>query len=144
MTHVSRRDAEAYCAWTRTTLPSEEQWEYAARGGLVQKPFPWGDDEDLGRMNTWHGDFPGSHSDSIFTAPARSYEPNAYGLYNCTGNVWEWTTGMFDASRRDRRAVIRGGSHLCHASYCRRYRTSARSGVGEDTSSSHTGFRVVR
>ncbi|WP_243636573.1 SUMF1/EgtB/PvdO family nonheme iron enzyme [Rhodococcus sp. Eu-32] len=144
VTHVSRRDAEAYCTWTGTALPSEEQWEYAARGGLVQQPFPWGGDEDFSRMNTWHGNFPGNHSDSIFTEPAQSYEPNAYGLYHCTGNVWEWTTGMFDAARRDHRAVIRGGSHLCHESYCRRYRTSARSGASEDTSSSHTGFRVIR
>lgn len=142
VTHVSRRDAQAYCEWSGSSIPTEEQWEYAARGGLEQQPFPWGSEEDLDRMNTWQGDFPGAHADTLFTAPARSFDPNGYGLYNCTGNVWEWTTGMFDASRRDTRAVIRGGSHLCHASYCRRYRTSARSGVTEDTSSSHIGFRV--
>ncbi|WP_255122868.1 formylglycine-generating enzyme family protein [Rhodococcus sp. 14-2470-1b] len=144
VTHVSRRDADAYCAWVGASLPSEEQWEYAARGGLEQQPFPWGADESLDRMNTWRGEFPGEHVDTVFTAPVRSFEPNGYGLYNTTGNVWEWTTGTFDAARRDTRAVIRGGSHLCHASYCRRYRTSARSGVTEDTSSSHIGFRLSR
>ncbi len=142
VTHVSRRDAKAYCRWRSVALPSEEQWEYASRGGLVQKPFPWGETEDLDRMNTWRGEFPGARSDAVLTSPARSYAPNAFGLYNCTGNVWEWTTGTFDASRRDFRAVTRGGSHLCHESYCRRYRNSARSGASEDTSSSHTGFRV--
>lgn len=142
VTHVSRRDADAYCAWTGTALPSEEQWEFAARGGLVQQPFPWGSEFDSDRMNVWEGEFPGDRKGAVLTAPARSLEPNGYGLYHCTGNVWEWTLGVFDASRRDRRAVIRGGSHLCHESYCRRYRTSARSGVTEDTSSSHIGFRV--
>lgn len=144
VTHVSRRDAHVYAEWVEASLPSEEQWEYAARGGLEQQPFPWGSEVDLERMNVWRGEFPGSGVDTVFTAPARSREPNGYGLFNCTGNVWEWTTGVFDASRRDTRAVMRGGSHLCHASYCRRYRTSARSGVSEDTSSSHIGFRVVR
>lgn len=144
VTHVSRRDARAYCAWSATTLPTEEQWEFAARGGLEQQPFPWGSEEDLSLMNTWKGEFPGGHVDTVFTAPAMSFDANGYGLYNCTGNVWEWTTGTFDASRRDTRAVIRGGSHLCHAGYCRRYRTSARSGVTEESSSSHIGFRVCR
>ncbi|GGF94045.1 hypothetical protein GCM10007304_04830 [Rhodococcoides trifolii] len=144
VTHVSRRDAWAFCAWSGTTLPTEEQWEFAARGGLEQQPFPWGAEEDLTRMNTWAGEFPGFRTDVVLTEPAVSHAPNDFGLYNCTGNVWEWTTGTFDAARRDPRGVIRGGSHMCHASYCRRYRTSARSGVGDDTSSGHIGFRVVR
>ncbi|MGU3437920.1 SUMF1/EgtB/PvdO family nonheme iron enzyme [Actinomycetes bacterium M1A6_2h] len=143
VTHVSRRDAGAFCVWSGTSLPTEQQWEFAARGGLEQQPFPWGAEEDLTRMNTWAGEFPGTGSGAVLTAPAVSLAPNGFGLYNCTGNVWEWTTGTFDAARRDHRGVIRGGSHMCHSSYCRRYRTSARSGVGDDTSSGHIGFRVV-
>ncbi|WP_415973090.1 SUMF1/EgtB/PvdO family nonheme iron enzyme [Rhodococcus sp. 077-4] len=142
VTHVSRRDAAAFCAWSGTALPTEAQWEFAARGGLEQQPFPWGSEPDLSRMNTWRGEFPGTSTDTVYTCATKSFEPNGYGLHECTGNVWEWTTGVFDASRRDRRAVIRGGSHLCHDSYCRRYRTSARSGVSEETSSGHIGFRV--
>lgn len=142
VTHVSRRDAAAFCAWTGTTLPSESQWEFAARGGLEQQAFPWGSEPDFTRMNTWHGEFPGNWSDQVYTCATKTFAPNGYGLFECTGNVWEWTTGAFDPSRRDLRGVIRGGSHLCHDSYCRRYRTSARSGVSEETSSGHIGFRV--
>ncbi|KAA0018971.1 formylglycine-generating enzyme family protein [Antrihabitans cavernicola] len=147
VTHVSRRDAAAYCAWTDTVLPTEAEWEFAARGGLVQQPFPWGSEryrDGREQMNVWQGEFPGNDSDAVYTQPARSHAANGFGLYNCTGNVWEWTTGVFDPLRRDERGVIRGGSYLCHDSYCRRYRTSARSGVTVDTSSGHIGFRVVR
>lgn len=145
VTHVSRRDAEAFCAWSGTSLPSEEQWEYAARGGLDGQPFPWGDVlEPEGRhlMNVWQGSFPNENTAAdgfAATAPVRSFPPNGHGLYESTGNVWEWTTGMIDATR----GATRGGSYLCHASYCRRYRVSARSGSTPDTSSGHTGFRVV-
>ena len=142
VTHVSRSDAAAFCAWSGTALPTEAQWEFAARGGLKQQPFPWGSEPDLSRMNTWRDDFPGSASDTVYTCATKTFDANAYGLFECTGNVWEWTTGVFDASRRDLRGVIRGGSHLCHESYCSRYRTSARSGASEDTSSGHIGFRV--
>lgn len=147
--HVSRADAEAFCRWSGTALPSEPQWEFACRGGRSGQPYPWGEQRDPGgerRMNIWRGEFPGQASSprgSTFTAPARSYPPNGFGLFNTTGNVWEWTAGVFDAARRDHRGVIRGGSHLCHESYCRRYRTSARSAVTPDTSSGHIGFRVV-
>lgn len=147
VTHVSRRDAESYCAWTGTALPSEAEWEYAARGGLEQKPFPWGAEryrDGVEQMNVWQGEFPGTAHSTTFTKPVGRYAPNGYGLFDCTGNVWEWTTGVFDPQRRDERAVIRGGSYLCHDSYCRRYRTSARSGASADTSSGHIGFRVVR
>jgi formylglycine-generating enzyme required for sulfatase activity len=149
VTHVSRRDAEAFCAWSDTALPTEAQWEYAARGGLEQQPFPWGPDLEPGgthRMNVWQGDFPQSNTAAdghAGTAPVRSYAPNAFGVHEMTGNVWEWTAGGFDDARGDTRAVTRGGSYLCHASYCRRYRVSARSGSTSDTSSGHTGFRVV-
>jgi formylglycine-generating enzyme required for sulfatase activity len=149
--HVSRTDAEAFCRWSGTALPSERQWEFGCRGGLRGQPYPWGAQRDPGgetRMNIWRGDFPfpvsaGSPRGRTFTVPAHSYPPNGFGLFNTTGNVWEWTTGVFDTARRDHRGVIRGGSHLCHESYCRRYRTSARSGVTADSSSGHIGFRVV-
>jgi formylglycine-generating enzyme required for sulfatase activity len=147
--HVSRDDAEAFCRWSGAALPSEPQWEFACRGGLRGQPYPWGAEREPGgeaRMNTWRGQFPGESSapsGATFTVPARSYPPNGFGLFNTTGNVWEWTTGVFDRARRDHRGVIRGGSHLCHESYCRRYRTSARSGVTPDSSSGHIGFRVV-
>lgn len=147
VTHVSRRDAQAFCDWTGTALPTEAEWEFAARGGLEQEPFPWGGERYRGgaeQMNVWQGEFPGTARGATFTESALSYAPNGFGLYNCTGNVWEWTTGVFDPLRRDERGVIRGGSYLCHDSYCRRYRTSARSGVTADTSSGHIGFRVVR
>lgn len=143
--HVSRRDAEAFCTWTGTVLPTEAEWEYAARGGIEGAPFPWGHEFEPGgerRMNVWEGNFPhrnvAAHG-AASTAPVRSYPPNGYGVHEATGNVWEWTTGAFD----DGRAVTRGGSYLCHASYCRRYRVSARSGSTPDTSSGHTGFRVA-
>lgn len=148
--HISRRDADAYCRWSGTVLPTETQWEYAARGGLVGQPFPWGDELTPGgehRMNVWQGTFPQKNTAEdgwLWTAPARSYLPNGYGLFNTTGNVWEWTSSGFDPAAADTPAVIRGGSYLCHASYCRRYRTSARSSVSEDTSSGHIGFRVAR
>jgi formylglycine-generating enzyme len=147
--HVSRADAEAFCRWSGAALPSERQWEFGCRGGLAGLPYPWGAQRDPGgepRMNIWRGEFPGasrSPRGATFSMPARSYPPNGFGLFNTTGNVWEWTTGVFDPARRDHRAVIRGGSHLCHESYCRRYRTSARSGVTADSSTGHIGFRVV-
>jgi formylglycine-generating enzyme required for sulfatase activity len=147
--HVSRRDALAFCDWARMDLPSEAQWEFAARGGLEQQPYPWGSDRNpdgVERMNTWRSAFPGGDSSphaTTFTEPARSYPPNAYGLYNITGNVWEWTTGYFDAPGGDLRGVLRGGSYLCHEGFCRRYRTSARSGASETARSGHIGFRVV-
>ena len=146
--HVSRNDATAYCAWSGTALPSEPEWEFACRGGLVQQPYPWGSERDPGgvaRMNTWRSAFPGdpaATAATTFTAPARCYPPNGDGLYHTTGTVWAWTAGTVVARRGDDRGVIRGGSHLCHESYCRRYRTSARSAVTDDTTSGHIGFRV--
>ncbi|WP_083343043.1 formylglycine-generating enzyme family protein [Rhodococcus triatomae] len=150
VTHVSRRDAQVYCRWSGTDLPSEAQWEYAARGGLTGQPFPWGAELTPGgehRMNVWQGTFPEENTAEdgwLWTAPARSYPPNGYGLFNTTGNVWEWTASGFDPDSGDDRAVMRGGSYLCHESYCRRYRVSARSAATEDTSSGHIGFRVIR
>lgn len=144
VTHVSQRDAAAYADWVGARLPSEAEWEFASRGGLEQQPFPWGavrEPDGVPRMNTFPGDFPDGPTGPVGTVPAASFEPNAYGLYNTTGNVWEWTSGVFGET--DGRPVLRGGSYMCHASYCRRYRTSARTAVTADTTLGHTGFRLA-
>ncbi|MFC7404060.1 formylglycine-generating enzyme family protein [Georgenia alba] len=146
--HVSREDALAYCAWSGTRLPSEAEWEYAARGGLQRARFPWGDELEPGgkhMCNIWQGVFPDVNTAAdghVGTAPAKSYPANGYGLYNVAGNVWEWTSSPWDATAHDV-WVIRGGSYLCHASYCNRYRVAARTRNTGDSSSGNTGFRVV-
>jgi len=150
--HVSWDDAQAFCAWSQTRLPSEEEWELAARGGLERKVFPWGDElvprgkkgQPEHRMNVWQGKFPDldTQADGFGnTAPARSFAPNGFGLFNMTGNVWQWCQNWF---REDESRVMRGGSFLCHASYCNRYRCAARTGNTPDSTSSHCGFRVAR
>jgi sulfatase modifying factor 1 len=137
--HVSLRDAIAFCRWNGRRLPSDHEWEQAARGGLLHKDFPWGDELEPGgdhRMNVWQGDFPSinTRADGYHgTAPVDAYRPNAYGLYNITGNVWEWTAD----------GTLRGGSYLCHASYCRRYRVTGRQVVDPTSSSGHAGFRCA-
>jgi formylglycine-generating enzyme required for sulfatase activity len=150
--HVSHHDAVAYCAWAGARLPTDVEWEFAARGGLVGKRFPWGDELLPGgehRCNIWQGnDFPhGDLGEDGYkgTAPVDAYPPNGYGLYNMSGNAWEWCADRFTAQNAMPGAfVLRGGSHLCHDSYCNRYRVSARTGNTPDSSLSHTGFRVVR
>ena len=144
VTHVSQRDAAAYAEWVGARLPTETEWEYAARGGLDQQPYPWGAERTPGgkvRMNTFPGEFPDGPTGPVGTVAAESFPPNGYGLHNMTGNVWEWTSSPFRTT--DRRPVLRGGSYMCHASYCRRYRTSARTAVTADTSLGHTGFRLA-
>ena len=144
VTHVSQRDARAYAEWVGARLPSEAEWEFASRSGLEQQPFPWGavrEPDGVPRMNTFPGDFPDGPNGPVGTVPAAAFEPNAYGLYNTTGNVWEWTSGVFGGT--DGRPVLRGGSYMCHASYCLRYRTSARTAATADTSLGHAGFRLA-
>lgn len=161
--HVSWHDALAFCAWSGTRLPTEAEWEYAARGGLAGCRFPWGEDlEPSGehRMNVFQGSFPFENTSAdgyAGTAPVTAFAPNGYGLRNVTGNVWEWTADRFDRNyyadspRADPRAegdegpvVMRGGSYLCHASYCNRYRVDARSSTAPDGSTGNLGFRVAR
>ncbi|MDF9301959.1 formylglycine-generating enzyme family protein [Tritonibacter mobilis] len=159
--HVSWNDAKAYAAWVGGRLPSEAEWEHAARGGQGDVAFPWGDDEPddeaFTPCNIWQGDFPhfNTAADGYqTTAPAKSFEPNAYGLFNLVGNVWEWTADPFRVKSLKRSVqarlhaargfkVSKGGSFLCHRSYCYRYRIAARSGTSPDSSTTHQGFRVV-
>ena len=144
VTHVSLRDARAYAEWVGARLPTEVEWEYAARGGLAQQPYPWGaqrEPDGRARMNTFPGRFPDGPTGPVGTMPADAFAPNGFGLHNTTGNVWEWTQSTFAA--HDTRPVLRGGSYMCHASYCRRYRTSARTAVTADSSLGHTGFRLA-
>jgi formylglycine-generating enzyme len=145
--HVSWRDAEAFCRWSGVRLPTEVEWEFAARGGLVGKRFPWGDELEPGgehRMNVWQGTFPAENTlgdGYLGTCPVDAFPANGYGLHNTTGNVWEWCADSFDG---DRAMVTRGGSYLCHDSYCNRYRVAARSSNTVDTSTGNTGFRCAR
>jgi len=144
VTQVSQRDALAYASWVGARLPTEEEWEFASRGGLDQQSYPWGDVRDPDgqrRMNIFPGEFPGGVDGQVGTQPVRSFEPNGYGLFNTTGNVWEWTDARFSSNTPD--PVMRGGSYMCHSSYCRRYRTSARTSASADSSLGHTGFRLA-
>ncbi len=160
--HVSWNDAVAYCQWAGRRLPTEAEWEHAARGGLSQKRFPWGDElrpGDTHMCNIWQGDFPRVNSGDdgyIGTAPVAAFPPNGFGLHNVAGNVWEWCADYWSATyhrqgpRHDPTGpptgtdrVIRGGSYLCHHSYCNRYRVAARSRNTPDSSTGNMGFRTA-
>ncbi|WP_402469452.1 formylglycine-generating enzyme family protein [Isoptericola aurantiacus] len=171
--HVSWADARAYAGWAGCSLPTEAQWEVAARGGLVGARFAWGDELTPGgrwMCNIWQGRFPTRNTAEdgwLATSPVATYPPNGYGLYDVAGNVWEWCEDVFRAARPDQgarvddggrrhlgladdgvtaaplRRVTRGGSYLCHDSYCHRYRVAARTGNTPDSTAGNCGFRTV-
>ena len=160
--HVSWHDAAAYASWAGASLPTEAQWERAARGGLESQPYPWGAEltpSGEHRMNVWQGVFPTENRAEdgwSGTCPVDAFAPNGFGLYNTTGNVWEWCADWFDVAHDLSDAsdplgppdgdlrVLKGGSFLCHESYCLRYRPAARLALSPDSATSNTGFRCVR
>jgi formylglycine-generating enzyme required for sulfatase activity len=165
VTHVAYDDAAAYAAWAGKALPTEAEWEFAARGGLEGATFAWGDEDDPARANTWQGEFPWQNlklDGFIGTSPVGTFPPNGYGLYDVTGNVWEWTSDFYstpgpaqyaccaprsvtEANPADAipKRVIKGGSHLCAPNYCLRYRPAARQAEDFESSTGHIGFRCI-
>jgi len=146
--HISWLDARSYCRWASKRLPTEREWEYAAKGN-TNWTFPWGNsEEDLHKhANTFEGVFPWKAEVTdgyLSTAPARSYAPNRFGLYNMVGNVWEWTSDLWSRNAGEKARAQRGGSYLCHRSYCFRYRVTSRTSNTEDSSAGNLGVRCAR
>jgi len=171
--HIALEDAQAYCKWANRRLPTEAEWESAAQGTAINHIYTWGNDNALltNNANTWQGTFPIKNESTdgySFIAPVKSYTPNSIGLYDMLGNVWELTNDLFnenyykeiDSSKilvnpkgatkyynssnpYSKEHIIKGGSFLCHESYCASFRISARMGVSIDSGSDHTGFRTV-
>lgn len=172
---VAYPDVLAYAAWVGKRLPTEVEWEFAARGGLDSATFAWGEEPNDGtRANTWQGRFPYRNTGAsgwVLTAPVGSFPPNGYGLFEMTGNTWEWTSTAWSSrhpvdehcapshhgghqqhgapSEREHmgaapQRVLKGGSHLCAPEYCLRYRPAARSAQTEDSATTHIGFRLAR
>jgi formylglycine-generating enzyme required for sulfatase activity len=154
--HISLEDAKAYADWHGLSLPSEAQWEAAARGGLVGSQYAWGETfKPDGRLmaNVWTGAFPWFHSrdEGAGTSPVGQFDANGFGLFDMIGNVWEWTLSPFDQAsgcctpaQEGKLMALKGGSFLCAAEYCERYRPAARIGVTADTTMAHIGFRCIQ
>ncbi|MBU6406043.1 MAG: formylglycine-generating enzyme family protein [Alphaproteobacteria bacterium] len=157
--HVSLRDAEAYAAWAGLRLPTEIEWEVAARGGLADAEFAWGEEllpQGRPPANFWTGSFPWHYSRGGRPGPSApgQYPPNLFGLFDMIGNVWEWTSSPFDrrstrccsgtATENEARLwTLKGGSYLCAAEYCARYRPAARMGLAALSAAGHIGFRCA-
>lgn len=165
--HITWNDAQHYATWAGGRLPSEAEWEFSARGGLVEKEYPWGDEltpNAIHQCNIWQGEFPHNNTkeDGYFsTAPVQCFKPNGYGLYQMVGNVWEWCSNpariplkyfnelsdkriqQMNRGYQFQEMAMRGGSFLCHHTYCNRYRVAARNGNTANSASSNCGFRYI-